>query len=123
MKTKHKIQIPASANLISDAEELTALLHEDYLNARENPNVKFHVLQGKKDMYFLARSIALKLHDLQFYRNENFEIFDVIADAVKRCENAPEISKLKFVIKLDPSRKSVALRLLENLVNMERNDL
>jgi hypothetical protein len=123
MKTKVKIQIPASANLIGDAEELTKLLYEDYLQARENPNVKFHVLQGLKEWCFLARSIALKLHNLQFYKNENFEVFDVIADAVKRCENAPEISRLKFAIKLDPSRKSVAQKLLELYSNPKKKDL
>jgi hypothetical protein len=123
MKREEKIRVPASANLLKDAEELCFLLREDYLNARENPNVKFHVLQSKKDKCFLARSIALKLHDLQFYRNENFEMFTTIAKAVKRSENAPEITKLHFCIELDPARKSVALQILENYVSEERNNL
>jgi hypothetical protein len=120
MRKNNNSQIVKSANLIYDAEELAFLLLNDYLDARENPNVKFHILQRKKDLYFLARSMELKLQNWQFYNNENFEVFDVIADAVKRCGNAPEISRLHFAVELNPARKSETLRIIENYLKMER---
>ena len=107
-------QIPSSANPVADAEELANLLQADYIRARENPNIKIHILQSIKDRYFLAQSLALRLGKLQFYGNENFETFDCIAEAVKRCENAPEITELPFTISLDPTRKSVARQILES---------
>ena len=119
---KTTTQIPKSANLIEDAENLTNLLHADFMRARENPNIKLHILQSIKDKYFLIRSIVMKLHEWQFYSNENFEVFNIITDAVKRCENAPEITKLNFCISLDPTRKSVIVELYENYQNKERSE-
>jgi hypothetical protein len=123
MLSSSKKQIPISANLIHDTEELAILLLDDYLTAREDPDVQFHILQRKKDLYFLARSMELKLQNWQFFGNENFELFDVIADAVKRTENAPEIIRLHFGIELDSVRKSLARKLLEFYTNKERSNL
>jgi hypothetical protein len=85
--------------------------------------VKFQILQRKKDLYFLARSIELKLQNWQFHNNEKFEVFDVISNAIKRCENTPEITRLHFVVELDPTRKSVVQQILETYVSKEGGDL
>jgi hypothetical protein len=122
MKTRNYSKIPQSTNLINDSEELSFHLLEDLLVAKEDPNIRFRDLQRKKDLYFLARCIELKLQNYQFFNNENFEVFDVIADAVKRCDNAPEISRLHLAVRLDPTRKSEVLRIIENYLKMDRTE-
>ncbi|MCL2245649.1 MAG: hypothetical protein FWC10_00825 [Lentimicrobiaceae bacterium] len=111
------------ASIVSDLEELTNLSREDYFQARENPNTPFYVLERTRDRYVLLRDITLKIHDWQFFENENLEVFDMISEAVKRCENEPEVTRLTISIPLDPTRKSVSQKILETYINKEKKRL
>jgi len=112
----------SNESIVSDLEQLTNLSREDYLQARENPNTSFYLLERTRDRYILLRDITLKIHDWQFFGNENLKLFDIISEAVKRCENEPEVTKLTIEIPLDPTRKSVSQQILETHINKERNN-
>jgi len=117
-------KIPASPNVISDAEEFTDDLHKRMIALRNNPNARITDIQNAREDYFRSRSITLGLHDLTFDGNKDFSLYKLIVGEVKDTEkHCPEVRKLHLSIPIVGGReKWVITEILNQLSTKNKNN-
>jgi hypothetical protein len=117
-------KIPASPNVILEAEEFTKNLDERMNELSNSPNAKIADIQRVREYFFRSRSIALGLHAYIYDGNEDLSHCKIIADTVKHCEkHCPEVSMLWFGIPIiNGIEKSTIRQISKSLLTKIKNE-